>query len=160
MIVVLGNEYREIDDPHWLFQPRMIRRPRHVTQIQAGKPSGEAVAESAERFQNLPDRPAVVIRGVRCTVEKVGRTHLRQSGEDIIHPPVPQRLEVGEVAHVLLNRSRPTRAIKQRNGRSAREQRIEPRSRPNQPLQDEREVFRLEFEMKNSFEPGGYGNHE
>ena len=160
MIVVLGNKYREIDDSHRLLQPRMIRRPCDVAQIESGEPFRKPVSEFGERSQNLFERPIVVISRVRGSVEKVGGAHLRNSGKDIIYTSVPQRLEVGEVAHVLLDRPSPSWAIKERNGRRSREQRIEPRSGPDQALQDEREVLRLEPEMKNSLEPGGYGNHE
>ena len=73
MIVMLRDEEREIDDAHWLIQPRMETGALHKSFVVRVQPGDESHPLLAKSRQDVFDRVRVVMRFVRLAISQVGR---------------------------------------------------------------------------------------
>jgi len=102
VVVVLGHEYAEIQQPHRLLQPRVQRRLGEVRLPTPFQPVQDPSTRHDELLQHRVQPAFVVVGRVGLAVLQVGGGHgLHVAGEDLVDPGLPQLLQVQEVAEVL-----------------------------------------------------------
>ena len=104
MVVVLGHEEAEIDHRHRLLQAWMKRHARQRRRVHRLEPKQDGGPGAPEGVEQIRKRPLVVARLMSLAVVEVGGAEDRRAAIEVLEALFPQRLEVEQVAGMLLNR--------------------------------------------------------
>ena len=102
VVVVLRDEEGLVDDPHRHLQARMEAGADDLLLAELLEPGHVLRALGPEALEDVRDRALVVTRLVRLLVREVRRGQRGGAGERLLEAGEPERLEVEQVACVLL----------------------------------------------------------
>ncbi len=108
----------------------------------------------AERRENLPDIACVVIRFVGLAVAEVGGGQRVAARDEVVHARRPERLEIEEMAGVLLRGPFVARLADQDVAWNAAYDFVQPRGRAAEPDAEVGGLVEGERELKCALEPG------
>ena len=111
VIVMFRNEVAEIDHRHRLVEPWMARTPRKILWRHLREPRENRHSRSAKCGDQIGGDAIVVLRLVRQPVRRVCGVKHRRAAIEIVEPLIPDRLEVEEMAGMLLNRPAALRPV-------------------------------------------------
>ena len=155
VIIVFRREEQMIDEPHRLLQPRV----QHRTAEGVGRQRADAIqqppARRAELREELPDIARVVIRFVGLAVAQVGGGQRVAARDEVVHPRRPERLEIKQMAGVLLRGPFVAGLAHQDVAWNAAHDLLQPCGRAAEPDAEVGILVDGERELECAFEPGG-----
>ena len=155
VIIVFRREEQMIDEPHRLLQPRV----QHRTAEGVGRQRADAIqqppARRAELGEELPDIARVVIRFVGLAVAQVGGGQRVAACDEVVHPRRPERLEIKQMAGVLLRGPFVAGLAHQDVAWNAAHDLLQPCGRAAEPDAEVGILVDGERELECAFEPGG-----
>jgi hypothetical protein len=153
VVVVLRDEEQVIDEPNGDAEPGMLRGADEVVRRETIHLREPRQARRSELCQEVVERPGVVVRLVGLPVLHVGGRQRLRTGDELIHPCLPEFLEVEQVPHVLLDRPRAAELHGQHSLRQIARHVIQPRGCPAQARPLVRMEFRGQRELKTPIDP-------
>ena len=160
MIVMVGNEKSQVDQPHRRPQPGVQRRPFQDSRIRCEKQRYELHAETPKLGKEVIQATCVVIGLVSTTVGQISRRELWLIGENLPAATQPERFKIDEVADVFLDR--PTTFVRrgQRGGGYRARPFLEARGSAAQSLDEAGEPREGEREIEGPLEPPLWAHSE
>lgn len=158
VIVMLAYEKGQVEKPHRRLEARVKRRARPGAVVRCFQPVDQHAARFSEPGQQIGQRAGVVVRLMGPPVVQVGRPESGTPGSEVVDPPKPQRLEISQVAHVLLNAPAVGASPGEHQGRKAPGPLFEPARRSPKPLQEIRRHPDGKIEGELALEPGVQGH--
>jgi hypothetical protein len=104
VIVMIGNEESQVDQPHRCPQPGVQRCPFQDRRIRCEKQGYKLRAETSKLSKEVIQATCVVIGLVSATVGQISRLELCLISENLPGATQPERFKIDEVADVFLDR--------------------------------------------------------
>ena len=159
MIVMLRSEECDVDKAHGCAQARMARGAFESRPVRPIQNRDELKPKGAEPLEQIIERSRVMVRFIRAAIGQIGNGELAPPLQQLLCAPDPERLQVTEVADVLLDRPRVVETRGERGGRERANAFFNPCRAPAESLQDVRKAREGEVERELSFKPGLQGTH-
>ena len=153
VIVVFRNEVAEIDQRHRLVEPWMSRNPREILRRHLREPRENRHSRSAKCGDQIAGDAIVVPRLVSPAVRQVCGVKRRRAAIEIVEPLIPERLEVEEMAGMLLNRPAAIRPVHPNVGRHPGEDGAGAIRGQGQPIQQRGGLGHRHTEHEGAIEP-------
>jgi hypothetical protein len=159
MIVVLRGEEGQIKQPHVDLEAWMARRPEPVGLIGPLKLCDQVGPSQLESGEQISQRAPVVTGLVGLAILQVGRLEREAAHGDVLDAGLPQRLEIPQMADVLLYRPAILYSRDQASRGEAPKPMFKARGSPSEPLDEPRSRGNGEVKGEAALEPRLSGNH-
>jgi hypothetical protein len=151
MVVVLGHKIQMIHKPHGLLQTWMQHGASKERRLKCPHAICETESRSAELSQNLNQLASIVVGFMGLAIGQVREGEHVSTCEKVVYTRHPQRLQIEQMAGVLLGRPLVCRPIDQHVARYAAQYLFDPRRNASQADADARVLLRREREVEFPF---------